>query len=164
MEAPLIITAVLTFVAFFIWNRTRDSLERRRLELDAQDKLLERIGPGEALTEFLTTDEGRRFLDQLTASQSAPTRSKDPRKGVLILTTLGLVALFGGFFMVNALLIPNLLVDDPEITLDVLPIVASPAILLTGAGIGALIAAWIMHRLSKKWGMLEAQEPEVTAD
>ena len=66
--------------------------------------------------------------------------------------------------MVNSLLIPNLIVADPEISLDVLPIVAAPAILLTGAGIGALIAAWVMHRLAKNWGMLKAQGSEVSAD
>ena len=164
MEGALIVFSILAFAAFFIWNRTRDNLERRRLELDAQEKMLERIGPGEALTEFLRTDEGKRFFDQLTASQSAPTRSKDPRRTILVLTTLGLIALLGGVFMVNAVLIPNLLVADPEISLDVLPLVASPAILLTGAGVGALLAAWIMHRLSKKWGMLEAQEPDESAD
>lgn len=164
MEAPLIVISVLAFVAFFIWNRTKDNFERRRLELDAQQKLLERIGPGEALTEFLATDAGKRFFDRLTASQSAPTRSKDPRTGVLVLTTLGLIALFGGLFIVNAVLIPNLLVADPEISIDVLPLVLAPAVLLTGAGIGAVVAAWIMHRLSKRWGMLKAGGAEARED
>lgn len=116
------------------------------------------------MTEFLRTDEGKRFFDQLTASQSVPTRSKYPRKGIFVLTTLGLIALVGGFFIVNAVLIPNLLVADPEISIDVLPLLLMPAFLLTGAGIGALVAAWIMHRLSKRWGMLEARAAEVTVD
>jgi hypothetical protein len=81
-----------------------------------------------------------------------------------VLTTFGLIALFGGFVVVNAVLIPNLLVDDPEIPTEVLALISAPAFLLAGGGIGALVAAWIMHRLSKGHGMLEAEEAEVTAE
>jgi hypothetical protein len=161
MEWPVIVLSVLAFVAFYIWNRTKDNLERRRLQLDMQEKMLERIGPGEALTEFLRTEEGRRFFDQLTAE---PIRSKDTRIRVLALTTLGLIALFGGLFFVNAALIPNMLVGEPEIPTDLVVLFALPAFLLTGAGVGALVAAWIMHRLSKRWGMLEARGGEAMAE
>lgn len=164
MEGPLIVFSVLAFVAFFIWNRTKDSLERRRLQLDAQARMLESIGPGEALTEFLKTDEGQRFFNQLTASPSRRALGKDPRTLVFVLITFGLIALFGGFVAVNAILIPNLVVDEPEMPTDVLALISAPAFLLTGAGIGALVAAWIMHRLSKRHGMHEAQEAEVAAE
>jgi hypothetical protein len=163
MEGSLIVFFVLAFVAFFIWNRTKDNLERRRLQLDAQAKMLDRIGSGEALTEFLKTDEGKRFFDQLTA-RSEPARSKDPRTRIFVLTTLGLVALFGGFVVSNAVLIPNVIVDEPEIPTEVLTLLSAPAFLLMGGGIGALVAAWIMSRLSKRRGMSEAHEAEVTAD
>src|SRR5690606_29494490 len=95
MEAALIVFSVLVFVAFLIWNRTKDNLERRRLQLQVQEKMLDRIGPGEALTDFLQTDEGKWFVSQLTAE---PARSKDTRMQVLTLITLGLIALFGGLF------------------------------------------------------------------
>ena len=156
MEGPLIVFAVLVFVAFLIWNRTRDRLERRRLQLAVQEKMLDKIGPGQALTEFLQTDEGRWFVRQLSAE---PARIKDTRTGILMLTTLGLVALFGGIFFINGALIPNVLVADPEIPTDLVALFTVPAFLLTGAGIGALLAAWIMRRLSKRWGMLETQSP-----
>lgn len=164
MPQAVIVFSILAFVGFVIWIRTRDRLERRRLELEAQDKVLERIGPGDALTEFLRTAEGRRFFDRLAAPQSVPPGKKDPRTAVIILSTLGLIALFAGLFVVSALLIPNLLVTDPEISIDVLPLVASPAVLLTGGGIGALIAAWIMRRLTKRWGMPDAPGAESTVD
>jgi hypothetical protein len=161
MELPIIVVSLLAFVAFFIWNRTKDNLERRRLQLDAQAKMLERIGPGEALTEFLRTDEGKRFFEHLTAPQTGGSRSKDPRTRVFVLTTLGLIALFGGIFFINAALIPNLIIDEPEIPIDVMVLMALPAFLLVGAGIGALVAAWLMHRLSKRWGMMDARGAEV---
>lgn len=148
MEAPLIVFAALAFVAFLIWNRTRDTLERRRLQLEAQEKMLEKIGPGQALTEFLRTDDGRRFFEQLTAPPAEPGRSKDPRARVHVLIIFGLIALFGGFVVVNAILIPNLLSADPEMPTEITVLIASPAFLLAGAGIGALIAALIMHRAS----------------
>lgn len=157
MEGPLIVFSVLLFVAFLIWNRTKDQLERRRLQLSVQEKMLDKIGPGEALTDFLQTDEGRWFVSQLTAE---PIRSKDMRTRVLALTTLGLVALFGGMFFVNAALLPNVLVAEPEIPIDLVALFSLPAFLLTGAGIGALVAAWLMRRLSKRWGMLDVQGPD----
>jgi hypothetical protein len=161
MEGPLIIFSVLAFVAFLIWNRTKSNLERRRLQLDVQERMLDRIGPGEALTEFLKTDEGKQFFGQLTAE---PIRSKDTRTRIFALMTLGLIALFGGFFFVNAALIPNVLVDEPEIPTDLVALATLPAFLLTGAGVGALLAAWIMHRLSKRWGMIDARGARVTAE
>lgn len=161
MEGPLIIFSVLVFVAFLIWNRTKDKLERRRLQLQVQEKMLDSIGPGEALTAFLRTDEGKWFVRQLTAE---PIQRKDARVRILALTTLGLIALFGGLFFVNAALIPNMLVDEPEISTDLVALFALPAFLLTGAGLGALVAAWNMRRLAKRWGMLEAKGADVTAE
>lgn len=160
MEAALIVFSVLVFVAFLIWNRTKDNLERRRLQLQVQEKMLDRIGPGEALTDFLQTDEGKWFVSQLTAE---PARSKDTRMQVLTLITLGLIALFGGLFFVNAALIPNVLVEEPEIPTDIVALVSVPAFLLVGAGVGALVAAWIMRRLSKRWGMLDSRGAEGAA-
>jgi hypothetical protein len=164
MEAPLIIFAALAFVAFLIWNRTKDTLERRRLQLEVQGKMLEKIGPGQALTEFLRTDEGKQFFEQLTTPPAEPARSKDPRARVHLLTIFGLIALFGGFFVVGAILIPNLLAADPEMPTEITVLVASPAFLLTGAGIGALIAALIMRRASRAPGALTKQGGDGTAD
>jgi|GEM_PF-3245812 hypothetical protein len=159
MEGLLIVIAVLVFVAFLVWIRTRDNFQRRRLQLEIQEKMLDRIGPGEALTEFLRTEEGRWFVTQLTAE---PSRSPDTRVRILALTTLGLIALFGGLFFVNAALVPNVLVADPEIPTELVALFSLPAFLLTGAGIGALIAAWIMRRLSKKWGMTAEPNADVS--
>jgi hypothetical protein len=148
----LIIFSILAFIAFLIWNRTRGALERRRLELDAQSKMLDKIGPGQALTSFLTTLEGQRFLDRLTAPEPAPDRSRDAHRRVLVLVVLGLIALFAGVFFVMAVLMPQLLSGDPA-GARLVPFV--PVFVLTGAGAGALVGAWIMHRYLKKWGMLE---------
>jgi hypothetical protein len=166
LGAPLVVASVLAFVAFLIWNTTRANLERRRLQLDAQGRVLEKIGSGQALADFLKTEEGRRFFEQLAAPQSTP--GKDTRRRILVLTTLGLIALFGGLVFVNAALIPNLLVQEPSIPADLVVFGALPAFLLTGAGVGALVAAWFMHRLSKKWGhvggSIGSHELEVAAE
>lgn len=154
MSAGLVVAAVLAFTAFLIWNRTRTTLERQRMQLDAQTRMLDRVGSGPALAEFLKTDEGQRFLKQIAPPEP---QGKDARGRIFTLTTLGLVALFGGFLLVNGALLPTLLAEDPELPLELVSLGALPAFLLTGAGVGALVAAWIMHRLSKKWGMLDAQ-------
>jgi hypothetical protein len=152
MGPAVIVASILAFVAFLIWNGTRASLERRRLQLDAQGRVLDKIGSGQALTDFLKTAEGQRFFTS-PAAQTGDTRSR-----ILVLTTLGLIALFGGFVFVNAVLLPNMLSREPSIPAD-LAVAALPAALLAGAGVGALVAAWLMHRLSKKWGMLQAPSP-----
>src|SRR5688500_18994280 len=103
LAAPLLVAAVLAFVAFLIWNTTRANLERRRLQLDAQGRMLDRIGSGPALTDFLKTDEGRNFFAHFAAAQAPP--GKDSRRRILVLTTLGLIALFGGLVFVNAALL-----------------------------------------------------------
>ena len=162
LAEALVVFSFLAFVAFLIWNRTRSNLERRRLELDAQTRMLEKIGPGQVLTDFLKTQEGKQFFDQLTASGSASTGGKDTRTRILVLTTLGLVALCAGFFFIMAVAIPNLLSPGPA-PAGARLVTFVPVFLLSGAGVGALIAAWFMHRLSKKWGMLEPREPDATA-
>ena len=154
MSAGLVVAAVLAFIAFLIWNRTRATLERQRLQLDAQTRMLDRVGSGPALTEFLKTDEGQRFLKQIAPPEPP---GKDARGRIFMLTTLGLVALFGGFIVVSGALLPPLLAEEPELPLELVAMGALPAFLLAGAGVGALVAALIMHRLSKKWGMLNAQ-------
>jgi sterol desaturase/sphingolipid hydroxylase (fatty acid hydroxylase superfamily) len=164
LAESLVVFSILAFVAFLIWNRTRANLERQRLQLDTQAQILDRIGPGQALTDFLKTAEGKQFFDRLTTPQAAPTRSKDVRTRILVLTTLGLIALFAGFFFVMAVLIPNLLVQDSTLQGSERLMAFVPVIFLTGGGVGALLAAWIMHRLSKKWGMLGAEERNERTD
>ena len=77
MSAGLVVAAVLAFIAFLIWNRTRTTLERQRLQLDAQTRMLDRVGSGPALAEFLKTDEGQRFLKQIAPARAA--RERRPR-------------------------------------------------------------------------------------
>jgi hypothetical protein len=159
MESALIAFSILAFVAFLIWNRTRGDLERRKLEADVHARMLDKLGPGQVLTDFLKTSEGKQFFAQLTASPLAPTRSNDAaHKRILVLTTLGLIALFAGFVFIMGVLIPTQLSQGPGASGRESLFALLPVLLLTGAGAGALVAAWIMHRLSKKWGMLEADE------
>ena len=114
-SAGLIVAAVLAFIAFLIWNRTRTTLERQRMQLNAQTRMLDRVGSGPALAEFLKTDEGQRFLKQIAPPEP---QGKDARGRIFMLTTLGLVALFGGFLLVNGALLPTLLAEEPELPIE----------------------------------------------
>jgi hypothetical protein len=163
LAESMVVFSVLAFVAFLIWNRTQSGLERRRQQLDAQARILEKIGPGQAMVEFLKTDEGRRFFNQLTAPHVALSGSKDTRKAIFVLTTMGLIALSAGFFFVMAVSLPTSLVENPTPTGAARFVAFLPVFLLTGAGVGALLAAWIMHRLAKKWGMLKIDALDDTA-
>ena len=156
LGGALIVFSILAFVAFLVWNRSRANSERRRLEFEAQARLLEKIGPGTALTEFLGTDTGKRLFGSLSTVPTKPAAGADLRWPFLILTTLGIVALFAGFFFMMAVLIPTHIVGGVAPFGGARLLAALPVLLLTGAGVGALVAAWFMHRMSKKWGMPHA--------
>ena len=164
MAASLIVFSVLAFVAFLLWNASRVKLERQRLELDAQAKMLDRIGPGQPLTDFLKTDEGKRFVDRLTATPSEAARSKETRSRILLLTTLGIITLCAGFVFVMAVAIPTQLTANPLQTNSVRLVAFLPLAVLIGAGVGALVAAWVMHRLSRRWETSGTRGAEANAD
>jgi hypothetical protein len=99
------------------------------------------------------TNQGKLFFGQSTGQQSAPSWSKDTYTQILVLTTLGLIAVCAGLSFVLAVSIVMALADNP-ITPGARFVAFLPVFLLTGSGVGALLAAWVMNRLSKKWGML----------
>jgi len=158
MGAGLSIFSIFAFIAFLIWNRGRADLDRRRLRLDAQSRILEKLGPGQALTDFLATEDGKRFFSEWVTPEAAA-NSGDARWKIIALASLGVIALFAGFAFLMGVAIPTALSGGPGLSragwLEMLPV-----LLLSGAGVGALVAAWIMYRLSKKWGMLGKTDSE----
>jgi hypothetical protein len=165
MAESLIVFAVLAFIAFLIWNASRVNLERQKLDLDAQAKVLEKIGPGQPLTEFLKTGEGKRFVERLTATRSPATQSRETRTKILLLAALGIIMVCAAFVFLMSVAIPSFVMStDPAQTNSVRLVALLPLTVLIGAGVGALLAAWVMHRLSRKWETADARKLDEKTD
>ena len=136
--------AILGFVAFLIWYGYRAKVDRRRLKLEEQNMILDRLGNSDNLNEFLQTEQGKKFLDRLNEDDRPDEESHKQRlyrMGVIGLMTAGMITLMvslGLFFAAN--------LSDFKLIV--------PASIIGGVSIGCLLAAWVQHILGRKWGML----------
>lgn len=142
----LILLGILAFVGFMVWQRHKSRLERRRLQIEAQTRILDRIGPGEALTTFLQSEEGKALLRSNEAfdEQEKPVHRRHDgiRMSVIGLLTAGVICIgIGAGFVVAA----EVAVDEDLFI---------PAGIVAGVGVGCIIAAIIHYALGKAWGML----------
>jgi len=134
--------AVFGFIAFFVWHSSRERFEKRRLRLEEQSRILDRLGSGAEMAEFLKTDEGRKFLDRLDEPDAPPKRN-GYRIGIIGLMTTGAIAtaLGVGFCVASGISsYEDLLVGG---------------LVIVCTGIGCLLASWIQYLLGKRWGMLD---------
>jgi hypothetical protein len=139
----LIPLGILVFVAFLIWIHHNGRLQKRRLMLEEQNRLLDRIGTGDSMVEFLKTEQ----------RQAIPARLNDPedRQGMYAQYTVYQMSVIGlviagvittsvgiGFLFAASL-------NDWDFVI--------PAFTIGGLGCGCLITAWIQYRPARKWGM-----------
>jgi hypothetical protein len=146
----LSLLAILAFVAFLIWHGDRNKQEQRRQKLAERERILDRIGTGDALTGFLQSDEGKRFLEQLNEPVTGRHRGGNLRMSVIGLLTAGVITLCigAGFFSAA-----------PQVGQDLL----IPGGILVGVGVGCLVAALIHYVLGKAWGMLKPDEGDANS-
>lgn len=138
--------AVFGFLAFLIWHGSREKLEKRRLRMEEQSRILDRIGSGPELAEFLKSDEGKRFLDGLERAEKDASRTNGFKIGVIALVTAAVIAgcLAGTFFV---------LAEIVESQSEVEGFIIS-GVILTGVGVACLLAAFLQYLFGKRWGML----------
>jgi hypothetical protein len=145
ISQALIVLVFFGFVGFMVWLRHSSRLEKRRLQVEAQTRILDRIGTGEALTAFLQTEEGKALLRSNEAfgeSGQSPRRHDGIRMSVIGLLTGGVICIgIGAGFVVAA-----------EISVD--RDLFIPAGIVAGVGVGCIVAAIIHYALGKAWGML----------
>jgi len=136
--------AFFAFIAFLVWHSHERKLDRRRLRLEEQNRILDRLGSGPELAEFLKSEQGQKILSSL--NEPEPERPRNgpysPYKmGIVGLLTAGVITMgvSVGFFIVA-----NLTVGEFVI----------PAGICGGIGLGCLLAAWVQYAIGKRWGML----------
>jgi hypothetical protein len=133
---------LLVFIAFLVWNSGQKKLAQRRLRLEEQNALLDRIGSGGALAEFLQSKPGQQLLDRLNEPERHPEKPTDIRSSVMTLLTCGAILPFIGIA-----LIPVAILAEWEMLI--------PAGILIGAGLGCLIAAVIQRSVGKRLGLFD---------
>lgn len=129
------------FLAWAVWLFARNHRERLRSELEVRRRMLEKFGTGDELRAFLSSEGGRKFLEDLsTEHASHADKILTSFKRGAILTLLGI-----GFWILVAW--------NPH-DLEPLGIFGTLAL---AAGLGYLASAAVAYRFAKRWGLLPAE-------
>jgi peptidoglycan/LPS O-acetylase OafA/YrhL len=143
IAAALMLLVIFGFVAFMVMHKHQDRLEKRRLLLEAQTRILDRIGTGDALVAFLQTEEGKAILR--SQEDREPAFKPGRRDGGIRMSILGLltggvicIGVGAGFFYAAQM-------TEPELYI--------PAGIVTGVGVACLVAAVIHFVLGMAWGL-----------
>jgi hypothetical protein len=135
--AFVIVTIVILLAAI-----ERSRRERHRLEL--QKAILERVGSVKDLAEFLTTEQGARFLGTL-----APTHFRPHHRGLRSVRA-GIVLVTMGVFLMVAF--HTFVAGPPGV-----PILERPLLLgiflMIGAGLGMLLSAAVSFLIARRLGL-----------
>lgn len=139
----LTLIAVFGFVAFLIWHGDRNRQARRELKVAEREKLLDRLGTGEALKSFLESEDGRKFLGELNEPVKERRGGGNLKMSVIGLLTAGVITLSigAGFFYAAPRVNDTLIV---------------PGGIIGGIGVGCIVAAFIHYVLGKAWGLIGA--------
>jgi hypothetical protein len=154
MHSELIIApAAFTLAGFIVWTLVAGWQRHYRLKVtnSFNTKLLDRIGSIKDLNEFLQTESGAQFMDNLTVER----QTMRPQEGILRAIQIGivLVTLSLGFLGLRWYFAARYAAvgDDFEI----LTVVGAIALSL---GVGFLISAAASYRLARTLGVLDGRE------
>ena len=144
LQNILVPLGLFAMIVLLVWLRHRAAQAKALVRTDVQKHLLDKFNSGEELTRFIESDDGRRFLEQLTVERT------DPRAAQLWPVRVGIV------LAVLAIGLLALSTQDGGLVF--------PGIMALTLGIGVLIAAWVSHRLVSKWyrATLDDESPEQT--
>lgn len=141
----LIAFALATFLIVLVTAAAmRAQREKHRVQL--QKAILERIGSVKELGEFLTTEQGERFLDRLSPPHFSPHHRS------LWAVRVGIVLLVVGLFlMVGLHTIP---LGPPGEQTSPRPLLLG-ILLLIAAGVGMLVSALVSFVIASRLGMVD---------
>jgi hypothetical protein len=143
ISGALIVIAVLGFIALIIkWVGMGKWAESQRM-FETQKQILDKIGSGPEMLQFLSSDEGKAFFERLKMSpQKSQANSDANLGGVVTMIAFGFVGTGIGI----GLLIASLSFGKSEYIVT--------GCTFTCVGILWLIGTWIGYRLGVKWGII----------
>jgi hypothetical protein len=140
----LVIPAVFVFVVLLIVLAAIERWRREKHRLELQKAILERVGTVKDLGEFLTTEQGERFLGSL-----APPQFRPQLRTVSAIRT-GIVFLVVGTFLMFALHTKFLGASASRSTP---PALLMGVLLLLAIGIGMLVSAVVSFFVARRLGL-----------
>ena len=146
LKDAIIVVAIVAFIALILWFKFRSEMSQRQMLFEAQRHLLDKLGSGAEVTQFLGSQEGKEFFDRLKPPPKPDAPGPSPAEVMFVMIWAGtIVLLIGvGFFIGAAYVSPKLIV---------------PGALCLTAGAGVLIGLFITHQLAKKWGIFKLNRP-----
>lgn len=146
--SALVIGIAFIFAAAWIITVVVKALKEKsilRTRADLYNRLLDKFSSGGEFAEYLESETGRQFVEEITVQSAAPTSKilGSIQKGVIMVLT--------GF---GLLVLGNLFNNNLGGDLYIILIVGGTIALMLGAGF--LISTAITYRLSKSWGLIGA--------
>jgi hypothetical protein len=131
--AILVPLAFFAFIALLVWLGSRRKRAQIEAQAELQKQLLAKFNSGQELSEFLQSEGGQRFLDQLSSpSAGSKGRILQSLRTGIVLAVLGLGVLVLSLTRAQH----GLLV---------------PAVILLALGLGFLLSTAVSYRLTSKW-------------
>lgn len=140
----LLIPLVFTFVMLLIVLAAIERWRREKHRLELQKTILERVSSVKDLGEFLTTEQGERFLGTLAAPQFRP------QLRTLSAVSAGIVFLVVGVFLMFAL--HTKFLGGPA-SRSTPPALLMGVLLLVAIGVGMLVSAVISFVVARRLGL-----------
>jgi hypothetical protein len=140
----LVLPLGFTFVMLLIVLAAIDRWRRDKHRLELQKTILERVGSVKDLGEFLTTEQGERFLNNLAPPQFRPQLRTISAVGT------GIVFLVVGMFLMFALH-TKFLGGSPSRTTP--PALLMGVLLLVAIGVGMLVSAAVSFVVARRLGL-----------
>jgi len=135
LVAILVPSGFFALTGFIIWLLVRAYQEKLRARADLYRELLTKFSSGQELGEFLSTEEGKNFLQNFWSTRT------DPRERFVKAIGAGLVMTFLGVgFLVLTPKEPGLMIAG---------------VLVVALGVGFLVAGGVSYRLSKKLDLVD---------
>ncbi|MBA2737997.1 MAG: hypothetical protein H0U50_14560 [Pyrinomonadaceae bacterium] len=147
--APIVIGVVVTFAAAWVITAVvkafkEKSILRTRAEL--YNRLLDKFGSADGFVEYLESETGRQFVEEITVQGAAPINK------ILGSIQIGVVMALAGF---GSLVLGNLF--DKSLGGDLFMVLIVGGTIVLMLGVGFLISTAITYRLSKSWGLIGAE-------
>ena len=151
--SPIVIGVVLIIAAAWIINVVVKAFKEKSIvktKAELYSRLLDKFGSAEGFVEYLESETGRQFVEEVTIQGTAPTNK------ILNSIRIGVVLVMAG---IGALALGNIFDNTLGGDLYIVLVIGGTIVLMLGGGF--LLSTFLTYRLSKAWGLLDAEtKPE----